>query len=129
MTLGFGTPGLDGLMSGIVQSAAIKNRKLKESSRNAHAAPSDFIITPAGLGAATPANNAVLCQTEFAAGNCGGSTSDRIIAGAEGIANASAMPKPVASTYTYQMLRCPPHNRHPIAPTRIARAVAAIIIN
>src|SRR5215813_11570612 len=111
MTLGFGTPGLDGLMSGMFHSAPINNRKLKESSRNAHAAPSDFIMTPAGLGAATPANRAVLCHTEFAAGNCCGCTSDRIMAGAEGIANASAIPKPVASRYMCQMARCPSHNR------------------
>src|SRR6185312_8484128 len=81
------------------------------------------------LGAATPVSRAVLCHIEFAAGSCCGSTNERIIAGAEGIANASAMPKPVASRYMCHMARCLSQSRAPIAPTRIARQMAVIIIN
>jgi len=84
--------------SGTRNSAAMTKRKLKASRKKAEAAPSDFVIIPAGAGPTIPASSALLCHTELAAGSCSGWTRERSRGPAEGMAKASATPNAEAST-------------------------------
>jgi hypothetical protein len=77
---------------GIRHRAAITNRKLTASRKNACPMPHAFTIRPAGAGPSMPLRCAVEAKTELAAGNCCGSTSVGISDEPAGNEKASATP-------------------------------------